>query len=161
MPRTKLVSKLPAFDGGNHVLFDEQDPSISGGCSRRLTRSSAVRYQGNLAAGVYVLDKLLKPFPPRVGIYREGRSGQSGRSLPVMNNSTRRSAKPTCDLNSAGHAGLVERILEADRITREMIEAQQQRLNSPAAINAPRNNRWSKRKAARWMPVFSCSDGQR
>jgi hypothetical protein len=93
-------------------------------------------YTGNLATPIIYHDPdkelLLTFFPPEVGMSRDDQERMTGSQInQVVNNLPQEKRKgyllrPQSVLTMQG---LVERILEADGITRDMIQAQQQRLN--------------------------------
>ena len=93
-------------------------------------------YQGNLATPIVYHDPdkelLLTFFPPEMGLKRDDQERLIGSLInQVVNNLPQEKRKgyllrPQSMLT---YQGLVERILEADGITKEMIQAQQARLN--------------------------------
>lgn len=121
-------------------LFDvNQDPTakqklLSG--AYNLIQCPNCGYQGNLSTPLVYHDPdkelLLTYFPPEVGLSRDEQERMIGPMITqVMNKLPQEKRKgyllrPQSVLTMQG---LVERILEADGVTREMIQAQQQRLN--------------------------------
>ena len=94
------------------------------------------RYQGNLASPIVYHDpekELLLTFvPPEIGLPRDEQERLIGSLINQVVNRLAPEQRKGYLLRPQAHLsiqGLVERVLEADGITREMIQGQQQRLN--------------------------------
>ena len=120
-------------------LFDvNTDPSaksrlLSG--SYNLVQCSFCGYQGNLASPIVYHDPdkelLLTYMPPELGLPRNEQERIIGSMINQVINKLAQEKRKGYLLNPQSTLtmqGLVERVLEADGITREMIQAQQQRM---------------------------------
>lgn len=151
MPRTRINCpncRQPLMAEIDQLFDVNQDPSakqrlLSGGFN--LIQCQNCGYQGNLATPIVYHDPdkelLLTFFPPEVAMPREEQERLIGPLITqVMNKlpQEKRKAYLLSPQTMLTMQGLVERILESDGITREMIQAQQQRLNLiQRLINTP------------------------
>lgn len=121
-------------------LFDvNQDPSakqrlLSGGVN--IAQCQVCGYQGNLATLIVYHDpdkELLLTFaPPEIGLTRDDQERLTGTLINQVVNALPQEKRKGYLLRpqqAFTMQGLVERILEADGITKEMLQAQQDRLN--------------------------------
>lgn len=129
-PITAEVEQL--FDAGADPSAKQQ--LLSGAFN--LIRCPHCGYQGNLATPIVYHDpekELLLTFvPPELGIPRDDQERMLGNLINQVVNRLPSEQRKGYLLRPQAHLtmqGLVERILEADGITREMIQAQQKRLN--------------------------------
>jgi CpXC protein len=121
-------------------LFDvAEDPTMKSKLlagAFNLVRCPNCGYQGNLATPIVYHDPdkelLLTYFPPEVGLPRDEQERLIGSMINQVVNrlpQEKRKAYLLRPQSVLTMQGLIERILEADGITREMIQAQQQKLN--------------------------------
>ena len=121
-------------------LFDvNQDPTakqrlLSG--AYNMIQCQYCGYQGNLATLIVYHDPdkelLLTYVPPEIGLPRNEQERMIGSLINQAINNLSQEKRKGYLLNPQAHLtmqGLIERILEADGVTHEMIQAQQQRLS--------------------------------
>jgi hypothetical protein len=142
MPRTRIncPNCRQPITADLEQLFDASaDPTakqqlLSGAFN--LIRCPHCGYQGNLATPIVYHDPekelLLTYVPPELGLPRDDQERMLGNLINQVVNRLPPEQRKGYLLRPQAHLtmqGLVERILQADGITREMIEAQQKRLN--------------------------------
>lgn len=142
MPQTRVNCpncKQPIMAEVNQLFDVAADPSakqklLSGAAN--YIQCPHCGYQGNLATPIVYHDPekelLLTYFPPEVGLARPEQERLIGSLINQAINRLPQEKRKGYLLRPQSVLtlqGLVERILEADGITREMIQAQQQRLN--------------------------------
>lgn len=142
MPRTQVSCpncRQPVVAEIDQLFDVNADPSaktrlLSG--SYNLIQCQYCGYQGNLATPIVYHDAdkelLLTFMPPELGLPRNEQERLIGGMINQVINKLPQEKRKGYLLNPQSTLtmqGLIERVLEADGITREMIQAQQQRMN--------------------------------
>ncbi len=155
MPQTRISCpncRQPLMADVEQLFDVNADPSakqklLSGGVN--VIQCPNCGYRGNLATPLVYHDAdkelLLTFFPPEVGLKRDDQERLIGQLINQVVNKLPQEKRKGYLLRPQSVLtlqGLVERVLEADGVTKEMLQAQQQRLNLlQRLMSAPENSR--------------------